>query len=192
MTIVPPVHRGRVRALPPSPRCSRPFARTSVAAEPSTPVDELLQRVHLRERLLSSPLTMLRGAGSIAAGGYRSRWRAKRVMVTPVPRADVRPHRKSSVVSAVRDGTLSDADFRGCRWIEDDPWPLRPGMFCGLAVASGERWCAKHRGVVFGKSLRRNFCRRVWPGAPPRDGGTDAASGLARLQADTSTEHAAG
>jgi hypothetical protein len=74
-------------------------------------------------------------------------------MVTPVPHAGVRPHRKASIVSAVGDGTLTDADFRGCRWIEGDPSALRPGMFCGFPVRSGESWCEKHRGVVFGENL---------------------------------------
>jgi hypothetical protein len=78
-------------------------------------------------------------------------------MVTPVPDAGVRPHRKASVVCAVRDGTLSDADFRGCRWIEGDPSPLRPGMFCGCPVAAGESWCARHHGVVFGQNLAAAF-----------------------------------
>jgi hypothetical protein len=78
-------------------------------------------------------------------------------MVALVSRTDVRGHRKASVVSAVRDGTLTDPDFRGCRWIEGDPSLLRPGMFCGLAVASGESWCAKHRGVVFGENLPAEF-----------------------------------
>ena len=75
-------------------------------------------------------------------------------MVTPVPDAGVRPHRKAS---AVGDGTLTDADFRGCRWIEGEPSPLRPGMFCGVPVPSGESWCAKHRSVVFGENLPAGF-----------------------------------
>ena len=78
-------------------------------------------------------------------------------MVTTIPHAGVRPDRKASVVSAVRDGALSDADFRGCRWIEGDPSPLRPGMFCGIPVRSGESWCPKHRGVVFGEILPAEF-----------------------------------
>jgi hypothetical protein len=78
-------------------------------------------------------------------------------MVTPVPHAGVRPHRKVSVVSAVGDGTLTEADFRGCRWIEGDPSPPRPGMFCGFPVRSGESWCEKHRGVVFGENLAAEF-----------------------------------
>jgi hypothetical protein len=71
--------------------------------------------------------------------------------------ACVRPHRKASVVNALRNGTLTDADFRGCRWIEGDPSSLHRGMFCGLPVASGESWCAEHRGVVFGEDLASDF-----------------------------------
>jgi hypothetical protein len=78
-------------------------------------------------------------------------------MVTPVVDAGVRPYRTVSAVNAVRDGTLTDADFRGCRWIEGDPSPLRPGMFCGFPVAAGESWCAKHRGVVFGENSSAFF-----------------------------------
>ena len=78
-------------------------------------------------------------------------------MVAPVRHAGVRPHRKASVVRAVRDGTLTDADFRGCRRIEGDPSPLRPGMFRGFPVRSGESWCPKHRGVVFGEKLAVDF-----------------------------------
>jgi hypothetical protein len=50
-------------------------------------------------------------------------------MVTSVLNAGVRPHRKASAVKSARDGALTDADFRGCRWIEGDPSPLRCGMF---------------------------------------------------------------
>ena len=78
-------------------------------------------------------------------------------MVTPVPEAGVRPYRKVTIVNAVRDGTLTNADFRGCRWIEGDPSPLRRGMFCGSPVAAGESWCAKHHGVVSGPNLTVDF-----------------------------------
>jgi hypothetical protein len=78
-------------------------------------------------------------------------------MATPVPNAGVHPHRKALVDNAVSAGTLTDADFRGCRWIEGDPSPLRGGMFCGLPVVSGESWCAKHRGVVFGENSAADF-----------------------------------
>jgi hypothetical protein len=72
-------------------------------------------------------------------------------MVSPVPHTGVRPSRKASVVGAAGDGTLTDADFTGCRWIGGDPSALRPGMFCGSPVRPGESWCEKHRGVVFGE-----------------------------------------
>jgi hypothetical protein len=49
--------------------------------------------------------------------------------------------------------SLTDADFRGCRWIKGPALPLRTGMFCGSAVAAGESWCADHRLVVFGAPL---------------------------------------
>jgi hypothetical protein len=73
-------------------------------------------------------------------------------MATPVPNAGVPPYRKALVDNAGRAGTLSDADFRGCRWIEGDPAPLRRGMFCGLPAVPGESWCARHRGIVFGEN----------------------------------------
>ncbi len=85
-------------------------------------------------------------------------------MVTPVPHAGVPPRRKASAVSAVRDGTLTDADFRGCRWIEGHPSPLRPGMCCGVPVSSGESWCKKHRGVVFGENLAAGLLPQGWAG----------------------------
>ena len=47
-------------------------------------------------------------------------------------------------------GALTDADFRGCRWIEGEPKPLRCGMFWGRPVLAGESWCM-HRGIVFGE-----------------------------------------
>ena len=50
-------------------------------------------------------------------------------------------------------GTLTDAAFLGCRWIQGDPIPLRRGMFCGSAVEAGESWCGEHRRVVFGEDI---------------------------------------
>jgi hypothetical protein len=44
---------------------------------------------------------------------------------------------------------LSEADYRGCRWIEGKPTPLRPGMFCCAPTLSGGSWCAKHRKIVW-------------------------------------------
>ena len=43
---------------------------------------------------------------------------------------------------------LSEADFRGCRWIENEPVPLRRGMFCGAPTFRGS-WCARHHKVVW-------------------------------------------
>ena len=54
--------------------------------------------------------------------------------------------------AAVVPSPLGDAGFRGCRWIEGDPMPLRRGMFCGLPVVADESWCAEHRDIVFGGS----------------------------------------
>jgi hypothetical protein len=44
---------------------------------------------------------------------------------------------------------LSEADYRGCRWIEGKPTPLRPGMFCCAPTLPGGSWCAKHRKIVW-------------------------------------------
>jgi hypothetical protein len=61
----------------------------------------------------------------------------------------------ASVIGGALRGPLTDADFRGCRWIEGDPTPVRHGMFCGSPVAPGESWCAEHHGVVFGLWVSR-------------------------------------
>jgi hypothetical protein len=51
---------------------------------------------------------------------------------------------------ATAPGELSEADLRGCRWIEGKPTPLRPGMFCCATPAEpGGSWCAKHRKIVW-------------------------------------------
>ena len=61
------------------------------------------------------------------------------------------PQIKSATENDSDAGAMSDADFRGCRWIEGDPGPPRQGMFCGLPVAPGESWCDLHRHIVFGQ-----------------------------------------
>jgi hypothetical protein len=71
-------------------------------------------------------------------------------MMTPVLGNVVRLHRSVSVVKVECVGALTEADFRGCRWIEGEPIPLRTGMFCGSPVAPGTSWCAEHRSIVFG------------------------------------------
>jgi hypothetical protein len=53
-------------------------------------------------------------------------------------------------VGGGNSGSLTGGDFRGCRWIEGGPRPLRRCMFCGRPVPEGESWNAGHRGAVFG------------------------------------------
>ena len=54
-----------------------------------------------------------------------------------------------------KSGALTDADFRGCLWIEGEPKRLRRGMFCRRPVLVGESWCAMHRGIVFREERSR-------------------------------------
>jgi hypothetical protein len=49
---------------------------------------------------------------------------------------------------------LRESDLRGCRWIEGEPVPLRPGMFCCEPCLPGSPWCAKHRKIVWRTSRR--------------------------------------
>lgn len=39
---------------------------------------------------------------------------------------------------------LRDRDFVGCRFIEGEPTPLRPGMFCCAPTVEGASYCAHH------------------------------------------------
>jgi hypothetical protein len=58
---------------------------------------------------------------------------------------------------------LRDADLRGCRWIEGEPTPLRPGMFCCARCLPGSPWCAKHRKIVWGyQRAPRNRIGSSW------------------------------
>jgi hypothetical protein len=51
---------------------------------------------------------------------------------------------------------LSEADLRGCRWVENDPLPLRAGMFCCRSVSEpGGSWCLGHRERVWRLAKRR-------------------------------------
>ena len=68
-------------------------------------------------------------------------------MATLVPSRSAR--RIGLLVRGGNSGALTDADFRGCRWIEGEPKPLRRGMFCRRPVLAEESWCAMHRGIVF-------------------------------------------
>lgn len=45
---------------------------------------------------------------------------------------------------------LTDADFRGCRWIAGDAVPVHPGMYCGAPVVGPEHaWCKTHRAIAY-------------------------------------------
>src|SRR5215472_16651421 len=74
-------------------------------------------------------------------------------MATLVPSGSAR--RIGLLVRGGNSGAVTDADFRGCRWIEGEPKPLRRGMFCGRPVLTGETWCAMHRSIVFSEECRR-------------------------------------
>ena len=39
---------------------------------------------------------------------------------------------------------LSDRDFVGCRYIEGNPLPLTPGMYCCAPVVEGTSYCSHH------------------------------------------------
>ena len=72
-------------------------------------------------------------------------------------------------------GELTDADAHGCRWIDGEPTPLRPGMFCGATPAApGSSWCAEHRKLRLGVSARRRS-------APARGRTRQLRRGLGRL-----------
>jgi hypothetical protein len=50
---------------------------------------------------------------------------------------------------------LSEADGKGCRWIEGEPRPLRAGMFCCEPCPPGEPFCPAHRARVWRRPARR-------------------------------------
>ena len=50
---------------------------------------------------------------------------------------------------------LTEADFKGCRFIEGEPAPLRPHMYCCAKTRPGESWCARHLPVVWRRVARR-------------------------------------
>lgn len=50
---------------------------------------------------------------------------------------------------------LSEADLQGCRWIDGEPAPLRPRMFCCAKTPPGESWCSRHRRIVWRREARR-------------------------------------
>jgi hypothetical protein len=50
---------------------------------------------------------------------------------------------------------LTEADYRGCRWIAGEPAPLRRDMFCGKPTRPGSSWCDTHHRIAFGRNARR-------------------------------------
>ena len=57
---------------------------------------------------------------------------------------------------------VSEEDLQGCRFIAEEPVPLRPGMFCCRPVCEpGGSWCARHRAICY----RLVPARRVVPAA---------------------------
>jgi hypothetical protein len=44
---------------------------------------------------------------------------------------------------------LSEADFRGCRFIAGDPSPIRSGLWCCQPTAPGSSYCPRHRAIAW-------------------------------------------
>jgi hypothetical protein len=61
--------------------------------------------------------------------------------------------------AATAPAELTDADMRGCRFIEGEVTPLRRHMFCCTPVLAGGSWCAKHRKIVWA-APRRGLLRK--------------------------------
>jgi hypothetical protein len=51
---------------------------------------------------------------------------------------------------------LSEADFRGCRWIENEPSPIRSGLWCCKTTVPGSSYCQAHRDRAWTASRRRS------------------------------------
>jgi hypothetical protein len=57
---------------------------------------------------------------------------------------------------------LTEADARGCRWIEGEATPLRSGMFCCAPTRPGSSWCSTHRQIVWSdRRASRRPARRL-------------------------------
>jgi hypothetical protein len=44
---------------------------------------------------------------------------------------------------------MTDVDFRGCRYINGKPRPLRPGMYCGKPCEPYGSYCADHHALCW-------------------------------------------
>jgi hypothetical protein len=45
--------------------------------------------------------------------------------------------------------SMTDDDFRGCRYINGKPQPLRPGMYCGKPCEPYCSYCAEHHALCW-------------------------------------------
>jgi hypothetical protein len=45
----------------------------------------------------------------------------------------------------------------GCRWIDGEATPLRPGMFCNAPTRPGSSWCERHSQIVWAAHRRRTL-----------------------------------
>jgi hypothetical protein len=50
---------------------------------------------------------------------------------------------------------LSDADYKGCRWIEGATTPIRSGMYCCRPTRPRTSWCPEHHRIAFGRTARK-------------------------------------
>jgi hypothetical protein len=64
------------------------------------------------------------------------------------------PERATAATAPAR---LSEADTRGCRWIEGPALPLRHGMYCCAPTLPGSSWCDRHRKIVCAAPRRGLF-----------------------------------
>jgi hypothetical protein len=58
-------------------------------------------------------------------------------------------------MSALTTPLLDEEDFKGCRWIDGEPTPLRAGMFCALPCVPGGSWCQRHHEIVWNYKRER-------------------------------------
>jgi hypothetical protein len=76
----------------------------------------------------------------------------------PMPLAGPRPRKMEETMSQDLAET-TDADFRGCRFIEGEPTPLRRGMYCCRPTQLGEAWCPLHSRLVWRRQRNAQAAR---------------------------------